>query len=431
METVVRRINKRTVASADTDAATSEHHTTISGLACEAVASPRILPACSSAHFPHSSSRSVLIGCGQRNDSPATRVAWTISRYRDLARAVRLTNGTAELICRPIDRRRIMRYGLIGGENILWENPTASDKNFGGDKAWPGRRATGSSLIGADWPPPDAYALTPCTVEQTRSALRAHHDLRPTRVSAFLSSARSAMSDHGTRVTLESRLVPEPAGGRPRRCSSPRGSVAQVPNADLLLARVADRSVEPAYRRCPRNRGSRPRRRASAREGLHASRARRKDAAKLGIDADILAWVKGSTFFMQRLPAASALPPTGRRARPGLSRGRLTARIHRDSNSPPPRRLRDRVLCVTWEHARPPARPAARPKRVATYIVPACDPDSFMRILLTTRRAVSIVSYAPARSAPSLAVTIALCCAARAVSRRSRSSIRTSACRPG
>src|SRR5262245_60839367 len=68
--------------------------------------------------------------------------------YHGWRGAWRMTNGTVELILVP-QIGRIMRYGFVGGPNVLWENPAmhgkvvppkAGDKewaNYGGDKLWP------------------------------------------------------------------------------------------------------------------------------------------------------------------------------------------------------------------------------------------------------------------------------------------------------
>jgi len=284
--------------------------------------------------------------------------------YRDWPDAVRLTNGTAELIVVPSIGGRIMRYGLIGGENILWENPTASDKNFGGDKAWPWPQSDWKQLIGADWPPPDAYALTPCTVEQLDPlSVRITTSADPRFGFRIIREIR--MSDHGTRVTLESRLVPEP-GAKTVATQFAPWSVTQVPNADFILARVAEDASNPPYRPLPPHAAAGVDR--IGREVLRITRPS-KDAAKIGIDADILAWVNGSTFFMQRLQPASALPTNpGERAQVFLQGGDSPDEYTELEFAAPRGDLSRSVLRVTWEiHDLP--RDLGTPENVAAYIV--------------------------------------------------------------
>ncbi|HZO91802.1 MAG TPA: DUF4380 domain-containing protein [Chthonomonadaceae bacterium] len=67
--------------------------------------------------------------------------------YHGWPGAYQLSNGTVELVVVP-QIGRIMRYGYVGGRNMLWENPRLRGKtadpaqaakewpNFGGDKLW-------------------------------------------------------------------------------------------------------------------------------------------------------------------------------------------------------------------------------------------------------------------------------------------------------
>lgn len=74
-------------------------------------------------------------------------------------RAFRLTDGRSEAVVVP-SIGRVMRYGLIGGENWLWNAP---DKpvdmggwaNYGGDKTWPSPQGEWPKMFGkGSWPPP-------------------------------------------------------------------------------------------------------------------------------------------------------------------------------------------------------------------------------------------------------------------------------------
>jgi hypothetical protein len=72
----------------------------------------------------------------------------TIQRidYHGWRGAWRMTDGEVDLIFIP-SIGRIMRFGRVGGPNLLWENPDLAGKlpdpaavdwqNFGGDKLWP------------------------------------------------------------------------------------------------------------------------------------------------------------------------------------------------------------------------------------------------------------------------------------------------------
>lgn len=76
--------------------------------------------------------------------------------YHGWSHCFRLSNGTVELVVVP-KIGRVMRYGYVGGLNLLWENPDLAGKpplasgwtNYGGDKMWPAPQS--------DWNwPPDA-----------------------------------------------------------------------------------------------------------------------------------------------------------------------------------------------------------------------------------------------------------------------------------
>ena len=99
----------------------------------------------------------------------------TVSReaYEGWQNVYILSNGTAEVVIVP-QIARIMRYGLIGGANLLWNNPAELGKpgdlsgnwrNFGGDKPWPWSQDDWAKWFGAGWPPPLEADQLPQTAE--------------------------------------------------------------------------------------------------------------------------------------------------------------------------------------------------------------------------------------------------------------------------
>jgi len=79
---------------------------------------------------------SFMVGCkSQPHSGPVT-----FGKYTD---AVRLSNGKVEAIVVP-SIRRLVYFGKVNGENVLWSNPLANDAtakpgewvNHGGDKVW-------------------------------------------------------------------------------------------------------------------------------------------------------------------------------------------------------------------------------------------------------------------------------------------------------
>ena len=76
--------------------------------------------------------------------------------YHGWANSLQISNRSVDLVYVP-ELGRIMRYGLVGGRNMLWVNPEMSGKhpdpkvkdwqNFGGDKLWPAPQSVWK------WPP--------------------------------------------------------------------------------------------------------------------------------------------------------------------------------------------------------------------------------------------------------------------------------------
>lgn len=100
-----------------------------------------------------------LVGmvCAVAVSSFSARAAVKAERveYHGWKNAWKLTNGAVDLVLVP-SIGRIIRYGKVGGPNVLWENPRMSGKlpfaskdwqNFGGDKLWPAPQSAWG------WPP--------------------------------------------------------------------------------------------------------------------------------------------------------------------------------------------------------------------------------------------------------------------------------------
>lgn len=137
--------------------------------------------------------------------------------YRGWADSWRLSNGTVDLVFVP-KVGRIMRFGRIGGPNVLWENEALVGKdpdpaaknwtNFGGDKVWPAPQARWG------WPPDADIDPGAHTVE-----------LLP---GGRLLVIGKASKKHGVRFAREIGLVPT-------------GAEASIFN---MMENVSDRPVE-------------------------------------------------------------------------------------------------------------------------------------------------------------------------------------------
>lgn len=80
--------------------------------------------------------------------------------------AYRLTDGKSEAVVVP-SLGRVMRWGKVGGPNLLWNAASVSSKagewkNYGGDKTWLSPQSSWKTLHGSDnWPPDPAFDGTP------------------------------------------------------------------------------------------------------------------------------------------------------------------------------------------------------------------------------------------------------------------------------
>ena len=144
--------------------------------------------------------------------------------------AIRLTNGTVNLIVIPSIGGRIMRYGFVGKPNVLWNNPKITDLpanasqhfNYGGDKAWPWPQDDWPLLIGRQYPPPPE-----CDQAAFKSRLIGSHGVRlesPPIPSHAARLVREITLDPTARARHDRDAVRAGRRGAARRRRSPRGA---------------------------------------------------------------------------------------------------------------------------------------------------------------------------------------------------------------
>jgi hypothetical protein len=267
---------------------------------------------------------STSLGCGadkRAGEDDFDVPAPALSEHHD---AIRLSNGTVNLVIVPSLGGRIMRYGFIGGPNVLWNNPAAASAatrmptatmpasrpastNYGGDKAWPWPQDEWPRLIGRMYPPPPE-------ADQAvyKSRLIGSHGVRlesPPIPSHAARIVREIMLDPvGTRVTIVTRL--ELASSDRPPPSMAAWNVTQILGEAKLFARMlpggATKPMAPAAAPPVTTRpvGDRV-------ISIHPPVPR---AGKVGLDADVLAAALGSVLFVQRSPTAAALNESGYRA---------------------------------------------------------------------------------------------------------------------
>jgi hypothetical protein len=99
------------------------------------------------------------------------RIGITREDYHGWPNAIAIRNERAEVIVVP-DIGRVMSFGLLGGENVFWDDPSLYGKpvnpdagewiNFGGDKSWPAPEAEWGLYSGRKgWRPPPAFDAAP------------------------------------------------------------------------------------------------------------------------------------------------------------------------------------------------------------------------------------------------------------------------------
>lgn len=96
------------------------------------------------------------------------RASLAAVKYGGMA-AYRLSDGRSEAVVVPA-LGRVMRYGLVGGANWLWNSVPGSVKsgewrNWGGDKSWPAPQSQWPLSIGKNWPPSPAWDGVPHRAE--------------------------------------------------------------------------------------------------------------------------------------------------------------------------------------------------------------------------------------------------------------------------
>ena len=237
-----------------------------------------------------------------------TRVA-----YNGWPEAYRLANGTVEVIVVP-SVGRVMRYGFVGGPNVLWENSFLLGKtavparaggdwqNFGGDKIWPWPQGEWGQRTGRDWPPPTAADHAPHQaavvgpgVLRLTSPIMAGYGVRIVR--------DVELAPSGTRVRIRSRLAKVRDGAA---FPVAAWSVTQMPVPDLLFARpMAGTTLENGVK--PVAGDDAPWKSVRRESGVLVLERPTARNSKLFFDADLLAWAEGDTLFTQR-PAAPVPP---------------------------------------------------------------------------------------------------------------------------
>ncbi len=220
--------------------------------------------------------------------------------------AFRLSNGEAELIVVPAVSR-ILHYGLVGGPNLIWQNASAAGQppgsgqqwtNYGGSKTWIWPESEWTKRNAGVWfPPTDRPGVISSAAEiREEGALRLVSPLIPDFGLALVRDVR--LADSGTRVEMRSEIRKH--GGEVFPIAA--WTVTQLPADGALYARLVGGSrLADGFKTYFGSFAS------VAREGpdVLAIERRTSEYAKLGMDADLLAWQRGELLFVERSCGAS------------------------------------------------------------------------------------------------------------------------------
>lgn len=257
----------------------------------------------------------LLVLCGVFTAPSRAEVKIEKVSYKGWDGAYRLSNGTVEVVVVP-GVARIMRYGFIGGPNLLWENAKEVGKparigqwpNFGGDKAWPWPQDDWPARAGSAWPPPAASDQTPHAAKTVgRDTLRL---TSPLIVGYGVRIVRDiTLSERGAQVRITTRFEKQREGA-----DFPVGvwTITQIPVPETLLARLipgAEKALPENYKMLMPT----PWKSLRTEKGILYADRSRTESGKIGTDADLLAAVLGDTLFTIRalttsLPLSAFVP---------------------------------------------------------------------------------------------------------------------------
>ena len=234
--------------------------------------------------------------------------------YRGWPDALRLTNGLVEAVVVP-SVARIMRWGFVGGPNLLYENLAVAGKpiplntwlNTGGDKVWPWPQSDWPRLLGRDWPPPPGADQQPQTAEalapDTIKLVSPRVVPWGLRIERTLTLPAGASDLHVTSRFVAYRDHADPL-------SVGVWTITQVPvGAGVVWVRLLPSSPLPGGTKTLMD-GRLPTRPVAGNRLLRVERDP-ASSAKIGIDADALAVAQGDTLFVVR--PRSEPPPTDNR----------------------------------------------------------------------------------------------------------------------
>jgi hypothetical protein len=216
------------------------------------------------------------------------------------AEAYRLSNGDAELVVVPAVSR-LLHYGFAGGANLLWQNAAVAGRppgveqwtNYGGSKTWIWPEHEWPTRTGSAWPPPTDLPDTIGSTAEIRDDGTLRLTSSPIRRFGLTLVRDLRLADSGTRLEIRSEIRKDSGASFPIAV----WTVTQMPADGALFARLMSGSrLADGYKSYF---GSFA---AVTHEGPDVLVIERQSAeyAKIGMDADLLAWQRGDVLFVER-----------------------------------------------------------------------------------------------------------------------------------
>lgn len=154
-------------------------------------------------------------------------------------RAWRLSDGRNEALVVPELSGRLLRFGAVGGPNLLWNAPEGRVwkrgewKNWGGEKNWPAPQSVWGMYAEATWPPHPSWDQAVHTVRTLPGG--ALEVTGPTMEGWGVRCVRRFSFDAGT-GELRVRTVLRKESGPP--CQIAAWNVVQVPQPEAIYLRT-------------------------------------------------------------------------------------------------------------------------------------------------------------------------------------------------
>jgi len=225
--------------------------------------------------------------------------------YRQFADSIRITNGTVEAIVVPSIGGRLMRFAMVGGNNVLWENPSVPisqagrSGNWGGEKSWPWPQDQWLQRTGRAWPPPPESDQYPYDCQIQSNGVRLISQTLPGYDARIVRQFTLAPS--GAEITEEISF--EPAGRAASQPPAAVWSIAAVPVTKKIFARQSGQTLRPlGFAPWPGP--------PNVIAGILILDRPADYKSKIGLDADLLAVVLGRQLLSIEIRGVSP-PATG------------------------------------------------------------------------------------------------------------------------